>query len=169
MQATADPLVTEHLSAMFGLLSRAHVVEGPVTRPEYTLLALTAKRGPGRACALADAVGLDQSTTSRRVSALVDRGFLERTPDPDDGRAQLVGLTDAGREVLVQERRRREELVAIALEDWDESDRRALADLLGRLQTSLARVARDHDHPVRSVAGPAHPAHEAADRERTTA
>ncbi|MBD3783688.1 MAG: winged helix-turn-helix transcriptional regulator [Micrococcales bacterium] len=169
MQATADPIVTEHLSAMFGLLSRAHVVEGPVSRPEYTLLALAAKLGPGRACELADAVGLDQSTTSRRVHTLVERGYLERTPDPEDRRAQLVSLTPTGREVLAGERRRREELVGIALEGWPEDDRRTLADLLGRLQTSLARVATDHDHPVRSVAGHATAATGTPTPERTTA
>ncbi|QIM21672.1 winged helix-turn-helix transcriptional regulator [Phycicoccus sp. HDW14] len=152
MQPTADPLVTEHLSAMFGLLARAHLVDGPVSRPEYTLLALTAKRGAGRACDLADAVGLDQSTTSRRVSTLVERGFLARTPDPEDRRAQLVDLTPTGREVLEDERRRREELVGIALHDWSAADRATLAELLGRLQAALSEVAADH--PVRSVAGP---------------
>ena len=55
MQPTADPLVTEHLSALFALLARAHVVDGPVTRGDYALLALTAKLGPARACDLADA------------------------------------------------------------------------------------------------------------------
>ena len=154
MQRTADPLVTEQLSALVLLLSRSHAVDGPVTRPEYAFLALVAKLGPDRACALAEAGGLDPSTTSRRVAALTERGLLERTPDPEDRRAQLVALTDRGRAVLTAERRRREELVGIALEDWADDDRRALADLLGRLRTSLTQVASDHDHPVRSAADP---------------
>ncbi|MGG5259481.1 MarR family winged helix-turn-helix transcriptional regulator [Phycicoccus avicenniae] len=169
MQPNADPLVTEHLSALFTLLSRSHVVDGPVTRGEYALLALAAKLGPRRACDLADAGGLDPSTTSRRVSALVERGFLDRSPDPEDGRAQRIGLTDPGWSVLAAERRRREELVGIALEDWSPADRGTLADLLGRLQGSLAVVAGSHDTTARSVAGPAATGTGAAHRERTPA
>jgi DNA-binding MarR family transcriptional regulator len=169
MQQTADPLVTEHLSALFGLLSRSHAVDGPVTRGEYAVLALSAKLGPRRACDLADAAGLDPSTTSRRVSSLVERGFLERSADPHDGRAHRILLTDTGRAVLAHERARRVELVGVALEDWAETDRTALADLLGRLQTSLARVAGGAtDVPVRSVAGPT-PTASAAIHERTPA
>lgn len=175
MQPTADPLVTEHLSALFALLTRAHVVDGPVTRGDYALLALTAKLGPRRACELSDAAGLDASTTSRRVSALVERGFLQRTPDPEDGRAQRVGLTDPGREVLAAERRRREELVGIALDGWSDADRHSLADLLGRLHVSLTEVATAPGHrlhpdlPVRSVAGPTTAATGTPVRERTSA
>ncbi len=141
MNPAAEPLVTEHLAALFGLLSRSHVVDAPVTRGEYALLALTAKVGPRRAVDLADAGGLDPSTTSRRVAALVERGFLDREQDPGDRRAHRIHLTDDGCAVLARERRRREELVGIALEEWSEGDRGTLADLLGRLQVSLARVA----------------------------
>ncbi|WP_158239842.1 MarR family winged helix-turn-helix transcriptional regulator [Phycicoccus duodecadis] len=169
-QTSAEPLVAEHLSALFGLLSRSHAVDGPVSRGEYAVLALTAKLGPQRACDLADAAGLDPSTTSRRVSSLVERGFLERRADPHDGRAHRIGLTDTGSGVLAGARARRVELVGVALDDWAESDRAALADLLGRLETSLARVAEGTtDVPVRSVAGSAPAASPAASPERTLA
>lgn len=153
MQRPADALVTEQLSALFVLLSRSHVDLGPVSRPDYAFLALVAKLGARRAADLAEAGALDPSTTSRRVAALVDRGYLERTADPGDGRARLVVLTEAGRAVLEDERRRRVELVGIALEDWPDADRSALADLLDRLRTSLGRVATTTNIPVRSVAG----------------
>ncbi len=169
MQPPADPLVTEQLSALFTLLSRAHVIDGPVTRGEYALLALTAKLGPRRACDLADAGALDPSTTSRRVAGLVEQGFLQREPDPDDGRAHRIDLTGTGRDVLARERRRREELVGVALEGWSQPDRRALADLLGRFQTSLARVAGEHHHSVRSVAASTATASDAVHPERTPA
>lgn len=169
MQQTADQLVTEHLSALFALLSRAHVVDGPVTRGEYALLALSSKLGPRRACDLAGAEGLDPSTTSRRVSTLVERGLLQRAPDPEDGRAQRIELTSDGRSVLVEERRRRELLLGIALEDWSAEDRATLADLLGRLQGSLALVAAAPDPRARSAAGPTAATTGTPARERTPA
>ncbi|GGL35349.1 winged helix-turn-helix transcriptional regulator [Phycicoccus endophyticus] len=143
MQTNADALVTEHLSRLFALVVRSHLPDSPVTRGDYTLLALAGKHGPARACELAEAGGLDQSTTSRRVSGLVERGLLARQPDPSDGRAQQIALTTSGRDVLAAGRAQRERLVATALEGWDEADRRSLAELLGRLQTSLARTAHD--------------------------
>lgn len=152
MQQNADPLVADSLSALFGLISRSHAIDGPVSRGDYALLALARALGPRRAGDLAEKAGLDPSTTSRRVSALVERGYLDRTPDPDDGRAHRIALTPEGRAVLDAERQRRVDLVGVALEDWPEPERRDLADLLARLQTSLARVA-GADLRSRSVAG----------------
>lgn len=40
------------------------------------------------------------SGISRMVNALVDRGFVERNPDPSDGRANLVTITEAGQAQL---------------------------------------------------------------------
>ena len=46
---------------------------------------------------LAAAANLDVSTVSRHVAQLERTGLIARTPDPDDRRAQLVGITDDGR------------------------------------------------------------------------
>jgi DNA-binding MarR family transcriptional regulator len=40
---------------------------------------------------------LSQPALSRMVDRLVERGFVERTPDPADGRAVRLALTGAGR------------------------------------------------------------------------
>jgi DNA-binding MarR family transcriptional regulator len=46
--------------------------------------------------ALADQVVLSRTRVSRIVDELVDAGYVERRPDPDDGRASLAVLTDDG-------------------------------------------------------------------------
>jgi hypothetical protein len=56
--------------------------------------------GPRRAGALADAVHSDPSTISRQIGHLVKLGYVERTADPEDGRATLLAATDEGRRVL---------------------------------------------------------------------
>ncbi|HEX6917468.1 MAG TPA: MarR family winged helix-turn-helix transcriptional regulator [Phycicoccus sp.] len=142
MQATTDPRLSEVLSAVFGQMSKAiGRSPGLLTRGDYTVLGLTAALGPRRLCEIADAEGHDPSTTSRRISALVDRGLLERTPDPDDGRAHRVHLTGPGRDLLEAERARRAALVEHALHDWDAADREALTRLLSRLHDTLARTS----------------------------
>ncbi len=46
---------------------------------------------------LADRVVLSRSRVSRVVDELVERGHVERLPDPSDGRAHFAALTPAGR------------------------------------------------------------------------
>lgn len=48
--------------------------------------------------ALAERLSADASTVSRLLKPLLATGYLIITPDPHDGRAKLVRLTDAGAE-----------------------------------------------------------------------
>ncbi|MEJ7691289.1 MAG: MarR family transcriptional regulator [Nocardioidaceae bacterium] len=93
---------------------------------------------------LAGQVELDTSTVSRQIKQLEYKGFLERTSDPDDGRASLVRLTDHGRATMEAAFRRRRERIKAALDPWSERDRDQLQKLLTRLAADL-RVANDLD------------------------
>ena len=77
-----------------------------LTPSRYTALATLAKRGPLRAGDLAETMGIARPTMSRLADALVESGWVARAPDPEDRRASLLTLSDAGRELL--ERLRRE-------------------------------------------------------------
>ncbi|GGK72590.1 MarR family winged helix-turn-helix transcriptional regulator [Ornithinimicrobium pekingense] len=98
---------------------------------------------------LARAEGLDPSTMSRRLGSLADRGLIGRRPDPADGRASLLSLTDAGAAAVGRERARRVALVTDALDGWAEHDRAELARLLSQLTDSLE--ARRADRRERSA------------------
>jgi len=63
-------------------------------------LAMLMKSGPMRASALAEAEGIAPASITRVVNTLESYEFVRRAPDPSDGRAQLVEVTDRGREVL---------------------------------------------------------------------
>jgi len=62
-------------------------------------LEVLVERGASRSQALAEALMLDKSTTTRVVDALVRKGYVARQPDPDDARAVSVGVTQSGREL----------------------------------------------------------------------
>lgn len=47
-------------------------------------------------------VVLSRTRISRLVAELESRGFLVRSPDPDDGRSTLVSIDTAGKAALVQ-------------------------------------------------------------------
>jgi DNA-binding MarR family transcriptional regulator len=49
-----------------------------------------------RVTALADRAGMSRQAITYLIRELEARGYLERRPDPSDGRASLVHLTDRG-------------------------------------------------------------------------
>jgi DNA-binding MarR family transcriptional regulator len=58
---------------------------------------------------------LSQPALSRMVDRLVERGLLQRSPDPADGRGVRLSLTDAGRDTQRRIGRRHARSVARAL------------------------------------------------------
>jgi len=63
---------------------------------------------------------------TRIVNSLEVRGYVARRPDPRDHRQCLVALTEAGRQVLMANRRRRDEWLAVRLAGLDPAEREAL-------------------------------------------
>lgn len=112
---------------------KAHqaVSVGEAASAAYSLLFPLADR-PQRAGALAEAVHADPSTVSRQVAQLVDRGLVERQPDPADGRACVLVPTAAGHETIDALRRRRDEHLAAVLQSWPTGEVHTLVDLLTR-------------------------------------
>ena len=91
---------------------------------------------------LAAAVELDASTVSRQIKQLEDKGIVERTADPEDGRASLIRISSEGRDVIQAAFRRRFERLKVVLEPWSQHDRDLLQDLLTCLAADL-REAND--------------------------
>ncbi|MGZ5416728.1 MAG: MarR family winged helix-turn-helix transcriptional regulator [Nocardioides sp.] len=101
------------------------------------LLKTLATQGPMRLSALAFVLHLDASTVSRQVRTLQDRGLVERTDDPDDGRASQIGISPHGLRALEDGGRRRRALIGHVMADWAESDRETLRVLLHRLSVDF--------------------------------
>lgn len=55
-----------------------------------------------RMSAVAEALGVAQSTATRLVEPLVDQEMVKREPAPDDGRAVVVRLTPEGRRTAAE-------------------------------------------------------------------
>jgi DNA-binding MarR family transcriptional regulator len=82
---------------------------------------------------LADLMNIDAPATSVIVGDLESRGLVERRQHPDDGRAKVIEVTEAGREWLAQVR----DLPGRAPKMFDAltvTERRELARLLRKLQ-----------------------------------
>ncbi|SEO97351.1 MarR family winged helix-turn-helix transcriptional regulator [Actinacidiphila rubida] len=123
------------------LLRRARAASGELARavhPElessaYGLLVRLAEAEPERATDLAAYFGVGKATMSRQLRALEDLGLVAREPDPADGRAFLVRLTDEGRERFSRVRSARRERYLRQLTAWDRTEVAELARLLHKL------------------------------------
>ncbi|WP_418606876.1 MarR family winged helix-turn-helix transcriptional regulator [Georgenia sp. SUBG003] len=93
-----------------------------------------------RVASLATHQLVDPSVVSRQIATLEKRGLVARRPDPDDGRASLVSLTDAGREKVAEVRRLHLEAVTESMRDWPVERVSRLAGDLADLGAAAAVV-----------------------------
>ena len=63
----------------------------------FAVLAALDEFGPASQIAIGQRCGIDRSDTHAIVNDLVDGGYAEREPDPQDRRRNIVTITDAGR------------------------------------------------------------------------
>ncbi|GHA73673.1 MarR family winged helix-turn-helix transcriptional regulator [Streptomyces termitum] len=134
----AEPefLALERELAVF--LRRARAQSGEMARevhPElessaYGLFVRLDGAGPQRATELSAYIGVGKATMSRQLRALEQLGLVARDPDPADGRASLVRLTDEGRARFRHVRDARRERYVRKLADWDRAEVAELARLL---------------------------------------
>ena len=122
------------------LLRLLRVVARQRHQAETFVLSVLLEKGPQRVGEIAQALGTDPSTVSRKVAALVDAGLVERRADPADGRAHLLAATPAGERKCADGRRHRIDMVASVLSGWPEDSRRQLATLLGQFTDGLQEL-----------------------------
>lgn len=77
--------------------------------------------------------GIEQSTASRAVAAVVDAGLATRSTCDDDQRKSRLALTTAGQDVLDRATQNRQEMLSRVTADWAPGDLGRLTALLERL------------------------------------
>ena len=110
-------------------------IGGDLTPSQTAVLTRLCKEGASSASVLAGAERVRPQSMATIVAALGQRGLIERTPDPEDGRRQVVSLTEAGRERAESDRQVREEWLARAMQErYSETERRIILDALSLLE-----------------------------------
>ena len=103
------------------------------------VLAHLLRHGPESIGALAANEHVQPPSMTRAVTQLEQDGLVLRRPDESDGRVVVVEITDAGRETVLADRRRRDRWLARRLADLTPAEReilRAAAPILERLSSS---------------------------------
>ena len=84
------------------------------------------REGPVRLTTLAAMEGVSQPSMTQLVQRLERAGLVTRLADPDDGRACLVAITDAGQAVLDERKRSRRERLAALMTTLSEEEQMQL-------------------------------------------
>jgi DNA-binding MarR family transcriptional regulator len=116
---------------------RARAVHEDLQPASYLMLSWLADEGPVRASSMVENFHIDKGAVSRQIHHLVELGLVEKTPDPDDGRATLIAASpDAVRRLAdVSEHRRK--WLDEQLGDWSAEEMTAFAATLHRYNTAL--------------------------------
>ncbi|WP_424212658.1 MarR family winged helix-turn-helix transcriptional regulator [Streptomyces sp. BI20] len=130
--------LARRLSAI-GAVKRELARHLPAACPPGPAAVLTVldRHGGAGVSRLAELLAVDISVTSRHVTHVVERGWVERVPDPADGRCRILRITPAGRDLLTELTARHTAALEHALADWSAEDVAHLTILLARLRSSF--------------------------------
>ena len=113
---------------------------GLTVAQSYALLALQ-ELGTATMNEFAAEMRLHGTTMTRMVDALIDKGLVERRPDPEDRRIVRVALSPAGQEMVgkLQESKRR--LLSSALADFSAGEQGMILKALERMAEVLEKLS----------------------------
>lgn len=100
-------------------------------RQHYSVLSALDEFGPASQAALGRRCGIDRSDMVALVNELAAAGRLERTPDAEDRRRNVIAITDAGRKFLSELDRLLQDAQDDLLAPLSSRERAELVRLLG--------------------------------------
>jgi len=115
----------------------AQQVHRDVDAAAFGLLTRLAEAGGSRPTDLAEFFGVGKPTVGRQLACLERLDLVARRPDPDDGRAHIVDLTEHGRTWMATQRERRQDVLGAHFAQWSDDDLTELAETLTRLNDAL--------------------------------
>ena len=125
------------VKVVFGRLRRrirALALVDDLSGSQAAVLTRLHREGPSSTSVLAGKEAVSHQAIGAILAVLQARGFIQRSPDPTDGRRQLISLTDAGVAHAEHHIGAREEWLSRALQDGlTEDERRAVRHAMALL------------------------------------
>jgi DNA-binding MarR family transcriptional regulator len=139
--AVAAPVDSTRLYVALGRLTRAlrREATAPVSHGVLSALVTVVKEGPIRSGELAAREGVAPPSMTKVVAGLEQAAYVERVPDPEDGRAALISATAAGRALVESTRELRLHGLARRIEELPPD----LAAALSAALPALEAIAED--------------------------
>ena len=145
--------IAEALRVGASLMVR-HLARGTSLTSRNVLAALAAE-GPSRLTALATATGIAQPAMTQLVGRMEREGLVVRLIDPEDARATLVAITDAGRALRDELHQSLHERMAELLDRLPADDQATLALAMRVAMPLLQQLTRDAAENPQSQPAPA--------------
>lgn len=139
--ANGMPSDAQRIAASVARLNRRLRQErhSDLTPTQMAVLGTLRTHGPDTPGAIAHRECVQPPSMTRTLNGLVDLGLALREPHPTDGRQVVISISGTGREVLLEERKRRDAWLARRLVELSTDEREALrhaAALLEKLAAS---------------------------------
>jgi DNA-binding MarR family transcriptional regulator len=118
---------------------RAEKADHELSDSQGSVLGLLVREGPRSLGALSEAERVTPPSMNRTVAHLVEAGYVERSTAPEDGRKVVLSATEAGRAIVLENRKRRDAWLYRRLRELDADEKALLveaATLLRRLADS---------------------------------
>jgi DNA-binding MarR family transcriptional regulator len=133
--AVDTSLLASELRVAIGRLVRRLRAEHRFSLSQASVLGRLDREGTMSIGDMAVAERVRPQSMTQTIGDLEAEGLIGRRADPGDGRRMLVELTEQGRHVLQEDRRRREGWLARAIaEDLSPQEQRVLMQALGLLR-----------------------------------
>ena len=132
-----------------------------MTDGQFAVLAHLNTLGSHTLSALAAREGITAPSMNRTVIGLEELGFLTRTEDPADRRRVVIAITEAGRAVVAETTRRRDEWLGRVLAGLPPEDRAVMRRAAEIILREVERDPRLAAEP-QAAPDPADPGREAA-------
>jgi len=117
-----------------GRRMRAERTRSDLSLGQWAALRTLESHGPMTPSELAAHEKVQPPSMTRVIARLEEHGYVTRTPDPSDRRQVVVSATDAGRVLLVDDRRRKDKWLSQRLTMLTTTERDALAAALPVLE-----------------------------------
>lgn len=129
-------------TARQGIRKKATSIHPDLQPFGYNVLSVLAREHAQQQIALAEELQVDKATMSRTIKWLEAEGLVARVPDPQDGRAMLVSITEVARAGLLASSAASRQRLRNRLASWESEEIQHFADLLSKLNDS------DSQHPA---------------------
>jgi len=126
-----------------------HMVTSGLSLARWKVLEILDGKGSIRQKALAQELGFAERSVTQAVESLAGDGLVERMPDPADGRAKLVTLTDEGAAALAAGTKAGAEVLQRIFGTLDPKQRASLDKLLNVIDDAAGAKLNSGQPPVR--------------------
>jgi DNA-binding MarR family transcriptional regulator len=137
-RAQKDQLTSDLRIACMVISRRVRFESTSEVAPHQYSVLLRLEDRPRTPSEVAEIERVSAPSMTRTVASLVDRGYVQRADDPQDRRQVILSLTESGRRLLRDTRRRRDQWLAVRLERLDDDERALLAEATAILERVAA-------------------------------